>query len=163
MLLYKSSDLNCKRQRHDRLCHFVALPVLFVAGAALAGGRNLSARELNGTYRHRQSEIEVFAVGHHKVRVHFALVYEIGSPEGPSANMGDAAGEATIEGDTAVFQPEGSDHCRITLKFLRRGKLLVTQEGDDSECGFGQNVRADGVYRKISGGKPKFEPILGTG
>ena len=38
------------------------------------------------------------------------------------------------------------------MKF-KGGKLLVTQE---SSCGFGMNVTADGTYRKVSTRKPKF-------
>jgi hypothetical protein len=34
-----------------------------------------------------------------------------------------------IEGDTAIFKPDGAeDACKITLKFTS-GKLLVTQTG----------------------------------
>jgi hypothetical protein len=36
-----------------------------------------------------------------------------------------------------------------------RGKPKVEQQGE--ECGFGQNVRADGTFRKISSRKPKFD------
>jgi hypothetical protein len=84
-----------------------------------------------------------------------ALVYEFKSGEGPMANVGDASGEATIENDTAVFVPEETGDCKITMTFLPNGKLKVEQRGE--ECGFGHNVRADGTYRKISNRKPKFD------
>ena len=59
-----------------------------------------------------------------------------------------------IEGDTAIFKPEGAEEeCRITLKFTG-GKLVVMQTGI---CGFGNNVTAAGTYKKVSGKKPKFE------
>jgi hypothetical protein len=38
------------------------------------------------------------------------------------------------------------------MKFRER-KLIVEQEG---ECGFGQNVTANGTYKKVSSEKPKF-------
>jgi hypothetical protein len=61
---------------------------------------------------------------------------------------------ATIEGDTAIFKPEGAEEeCRITLKFTG-GKLVVAQTGI---CGFGHNVSAAGTYKKVSAKKPKFE------
>jgi hypothetical protein len=36
-------------------------------------------------------------------------------------------------------------------------KLKVEQAGSDADCGFGHNVYANGTYRKIKSGKPKFE------
>ena len=72
---------------------------------------------------------------------------------GPSANEGEGSGVATIEGDTAIFKPEGAEEeCQITLRFTG-GKLVVTQTGI---CGFGHNVSAAGTYRKVSARKPKF-------
>jgi hypothetical protein len=50
-----------------------------------------------------------------------------------------------IEGDTAIFKPDGAeDACKITLKFTS-GKLLVTQTGT---CGFGFNVTAEGSLQE---------------
>ena len=62
-------------------------------------------------------------------------------------NTGEGEGIAFIEGDTAIFKPDGAEEeCRITMKFTG-GKLVVTQEG---LCGFGHNVTAAGTYRKVS-------------
>ena len=62
------------------------------------------------------------------------------------ANEGEGSGVATIEGDTAIFKPEGAEEeCQITLKFTG-GKLVVTQTGI---CGFGHNVSAEGTYKKF--------------
>ena len=70
------------------------------------------------------------------------------------ANEGEGSGIATIEGDTAIFKPEGAEEeCQITLTFTA-GKLVVTQTGI---CGFGHNVSAEGTYKKVSFKKPKFE------
>ena len=81
------------------------------------------------------------------------LVYEYKTPQGPMANEGEGSGIATIEGDTAIFKPEGSEEeCQITLKFTG-SKLVVTQTGI---CGFGHNVSAEGTYKKVSSKKPKF-------
>ena len=69
------------------------------------------------------------------------------------ANTGEGQGIATIEGNTAVFKPEGAeDECQITLKFTH-GKLVVTQTG---VCGFGNRVTAEGTYKKVSTRKPDF-------
>src|SRR6266446_2563696 len=139
---------------------FVALLVLlvpaFFAPTATAGERSVTA-EANGTYRdvEGKSEIKILALGHGKLKVQLALVYEYKSGAGPVANVGDASGEATIENDVAVFVPEEAGDCKITMTFLPNGKLKVEQKGE--ECGFGHNVRADGTFRKISNRKPKFD------
>ncbi len=129
----------------------------FFAPTATAGERSVTAVEANGTYRdvEGKSEIKILALGHGKLKVQLALVYEYKSGAGPAANVGDASGEATIENDTAVFVPEEAGDCKITMTFLPNGKLKVEQQGE--ECGFGHNVRADGTFRKISNRKPKFD------
>jgi hypothetical protein len=64
------------------------------------------------------------------------------------------SGIATIEGDTAIFKPEGAEEeCQIMLRFTG-AKLVVRQPGI---CGFGRNVTAEGTYKRVSSTKPKFE------
>ena len=132
------------------------VPAFFVP-TATAGERSVTAAEANGTYRDVKgsSEIRILALGHGKLKVQLALVYEYESDAGPMANLGDASGEATIENDVAVFVPEGFGDCKITMTFLPNGKLKVEQRGE--QCGFGHNVRAEGTFRKISSRKPKFD------
>jgi hypothetical protein len=129
----------------------------FFTPTADAGERSVTAAEATGTYRDTKSnsEIRILALGHGKLKVQLALVYEFKSGEGPMANLGDASGEATIENDIAVFVPEGFGACKITMTFLPKSKLKVEQQGE--ECGFGHNVRADGTFRKISSQKPKLD------
>jgi len=128
----------------------------FPAPTANAGERSVTVAEATGTYRDAKSnsEIRVLALGHGKLKVQLALIYEFKSGEGPMANLGDASGEATIENDVAVFVPEGVGE-QITMTFLPNGKLKVEQQGE--QCGFGHNVRAEGTFRKISDRKPKFD------
>jgi hypothetical protein len=142
------------------LLRFLLLALLvpaFFASTADAGERSVAAAEATGTYRDAKSnsEIRILALGHGKLKVQLALVYEFKSAEGPMANLGDASGEATMENDVAVFVPEGAGDCKITMTFLPNGKLKVEQQGE--ECGFGHNVRAEGTFRKISNRKPKFD------
>jgi hypothetical protein len=129
----------------------------FFAPTVNAGERSVTAEEATGTYREAKSdsEIRILALGHGKLKVQLALIYEYQSPQGRMANLGDASGEATIENDIAVFVPEGAGDCKITMTFLPNGKLKVEQQGE--ECGFGHNVRAEGTFRKISDRKPKFD------
>src|SRR5216684_7329649 len=114
----------------------------------------VTAAQANGVYRYYKSEFRILALGHNKLKVEFNGIYmtRAGNP-----NMGEASGEASIEGNVATFIPPDTQSCKITIKFLP-GKLVVTQDGSDADCGFGHNVSATGAYRKIRSGKPKFQP-----
>jgi len=114
----------------------------------------VTAAQVNGVYRYYDSEFRILALGKGKLKVQFDGVYHTVSK---SVNTGYASGEAIIDGNIASFKPEDSERCEITLVFLPN-KLRVEQSGSDADCGFGHNVNATGVYRKIRGGKPKFEP-----
>ncbi len=119
----------------------------------------VTAAQVNGTWRRKDgSEFKILALGRQRLRVSFDGIYEYRLPDGaPTANIGFGEGVAFIEGDTATFNPIGDEEldCKITLRFAD-GKLLVSQEGG---CGFGHNVTADGVYRRVSAAKPKFDRI----
>lgn len=109
--------------------------------------------QINGVYRYYKSEFRVLALGRNKLKVQFDGIY---MTVAKSPNMGYASGEATIDGDVATFIPPDTHGCKITIRFLP-GKVIVNQDGDDATCGFGHNVYATGTFRKIRGGKPKFE------
>jgi hypothetical protein len=113
----------------------------------------VTAAQANGVYRYYRSEFRILALGHNKLKVQFDGIYMTVMK---MPNMGYAMGEATIEGNVATFKPPDFEQCKITLVFLP-GKLKVTQDGSDADCGFGHNVNATGTYRKIRSGKPKFE------
>jgi hypothetical protein len=114
---------------------------------------DVTATQVNGTWSSKTGTFKVWALGKQRLQVEFSGVYEFKSSAGPTANTGGGSGIAFIEGDTATFKPKESDEdCKITMKF-REGKLIVEQEGG---CGFGQNVTADGTYKKVSSEKPKF-------
>ena len=113
----------------------------------------VTAAQVNGVYRYYKSEFRVLALGHNKLKVQFDGIY---MTLAKSPNMGYAMGEATIEGNVAIFVPPDTQGCKITITFLP-GKIVVKQDGSDADCGFGHNVYATGTYRKIRSGKPKFE------
>lgn len=115
----------------------------------------VTARQANGVYSSYDNEIRILALGKNKLKVQFDGVYHTVSK---SVNTGYASGEATIEGNVAVLELREWGPCKITMVWLRNNRLKVTQDGNSPDCGFGNNVRADGTYRKIRGGKPKFEP-----
>jgi hypothetical protein len=125
----------------------------------------VSAAEVNGTFRYYFSgrfkgsynEVRILSVSKGRLRVSFDLLYPyVLSNNELTANMGTAEGTAEIVGDTAVYTSEEFGNCTITIKFVKPGTIRVSQEGNDSDCGFGHNVNADGTYRKASSAKPKF-------
>lgn len=137
----------------------LVLCFMSIAAANAQNRKSVSSAEVTGTFREQPSgsEFKISALGKGKLRVAFSGVYPYKTPAGEdTANMGEASGEAEIAGDTATFTPADTKQCTITLKFLTRGRLKVMQKGTDSECGFGANVSADGLYKKVSSKKPKF-------
>lgn len=129
---------------------------LSITGSGLAQRpKVVTAAQANGVYRSYDNEIRILALGHNKLKVQFDGVYHTISK---SVNTGYASGEATIDGKVALLELREWGPCKITMVFLGGNRLKVTQEGDSPDCGFGHNVNATGTYRKIRGGKPKFEP-----
>ena len=138
--------------------------LIYIGAVCLAGAsittshadsdKSVTAAQVNSSWKTKSGEFKIWALGKQRLQVEFSRVYEYQSPQGPSANVGEGSGIATIESDTAIFKPEGTeDECQITLTFTA-GKLIVTQTGI---CGFGHNVSAEGTYKKVSFKKPKFE------
>jgi hypothetical protein len=130
------------------------LPIVLFAISDAAASSEVTAAQVNGTWKMKNNEFKIWALGQQRLQIEFFGTYEYKSPAGPTANTGEGSGIAKIEGDTAIFKPEGAeDECQITLKFTG-GKLVVTETGI---CGFGHNVTAEGTYKKVSAKKPKFD------
>src|SRR5215475_2193662 len=138
--------------------HIFLATTIFTIATTIAHAQTpkvvVTATQVNGTYRYYDNEFRILALGKGKLKVQFDGVYHTVAK---SVNTGSASGEAMIDGNIATFKPEAGAPCEITLVFLRN-KLRVEQEGSDADCGFGHNVNATGIYRKIRSGKPKFEP-----
>ena len=125
-----------------------------LSAAQTARSTVVTASQVNGTWRNKSGEFKVWALGQQKLKVEFTGTYEHKTSAGVMANVGGGHGIARIEGDSAVFKPEGRGaDCQITLKFAE-GKLAVGQKG---LCDFGRGVSATGTYRKTSNRKPQFE------
>ena len=153
--------------------HFLILAILAftafgsVSVNAQTGRKSVSASEVNGTFRHSftgkkfkgsSSDIKIWALGGGKVKVGFDLIYPHLDGKGNlTANTGEGVGEATIIGDTAVYESKEFGPCKITIKFVTPGTISVDQDGTDANCGFGFNVTAGGTYKKVSSKKPKFD------
>ena len=133
------------------LCSLILPTQVFLLPQAYSS--DVTAAQANGTWRSKTGTFKVWALGKQRLQVEFFGVYEYKTSAGPMANTGEGSGIAFIEGDTATFKPDGSEEdCKITMKF-REGKLRVEQEGG---CGFGLNVTANGTYKKVSSGRPRF-------
>jgi hypothetical protein len=148
------------------LCAVILLGFAGICAKGQTSRNSVPASEVNGTfrmyfkgkYRGSSSEIKIWALGHNKLQVAFDPIYPFTDGQGElSANMGMADGVVPIKGDRAVYTSNQFGDCTITIKFLRPGTIKVTQNGTDSDCGFGHNVSADGTYKKVSSKKPKFE------
>src|SRR5947207_2045736 len=118
--------------------------------------RVVTAAQINGVYKSRGNDFRVLALGHNRLRVQFngEWMTRYGYP-----NIGEAIGEATIDGNVATFVPGDTKNCKITMTFVPPNKMVVTQNGSDAECGFGHNVMADGTYHRVKPGRPKWIPI----
>jgi len=116
----------------------------------------VTAAQINGVYKSDRNDFRVLALGHRKLKVQFNGEW---MTHGGYPNIGEAIGEATIDGNIATFIPGEMTKCKITMTFLPNNKLVVQQEGLDAECGFGHNVMATGTYRRVKAGQPRFIPI----
>ncbi len=141
------------------------LTAAVVVGAAQKSRPSVTAAEVNGTfkmnfrgkYKKMSNEIKILALGGGKIRFAMDLIYPYTLKRGEiSVNMGGLDGEASIVGDTAVYESEEFGKCKITFKFVKPGSVKVVEDGTDAGCGFGHNVTAAGNYRKASSRKPTF-------
>ena len=157
--------------RKPVFCLIFAFAVMLTASTfvvAQTSRKSVSAAEVNGTFRSDfagkfkdfSNEAKILALGGGKLRIAFSLIYPIELPNGEkTANLGELEGEASIKGDTAIYQSDEFGPCKITIKFVRAGTIKVTQEGSDADCGFGHNVFSSGTYKKVSSKKPTFESV----
>jgi hypothetical protein len=132
----------------------LCLAAVSIVTARADRNKSVTAAQVNSTWKTKSGEFKIWALGQQRLQIEFSSVYEYKTPQRPSANEGEGSGIATIEGDTAIFKPEGAEEeCRITLKFTG-SKLVITQTGI---CGFGHKVTAAGTYKRVTAEKPKFD------
>ena len=114
------------------------------------------SRNVTGTYRNRWSEFKIQALGVNRLHVRFDGTYQYKVNGEMTANLGTGEGMTKLNGNVAIFVPQGTTSCSISLTFVGQ-KLIAKQTGSDADCGFGHNVTADGTYIKRSSRPPKFD------
>jgi hypothetical protein len=147
---------------------FLIVAILMSAcfvGNCFGQRKSVSAAEVNGSFKMNytgkakdfSNQIDILAIGSGEIKISFSLVHPHWNANGESMeNYGTAEGTANITGDTAVYKNDEFGPCKITIKFVKPGLIKVTQNGDPSDCGFGGDVFATGIYKKVSSKKPKI-------
>lgn len=131
------------------------------AGEAPAQRAAVSVAEVTGTFStggETANTLKIAALGGGKLRVAFSLAYLWKNSAGEwMANTGEPSGIALIKADEAVLDLSENDRqCKITIKFVKPGKVEVSEGDDCAGIVGGMNVTSAGTYKKIRSAKPKF-------
>jgi hypothetical protein len=133
------------------------LLVVFAASICTAQAQSTakSVASVTGQYRLTKEEfrnrLEVQQLAGGKIKFHLlALWVSHNNPD--NIHNGELQGIAKLEKGVAIYDQDG---CKIKIEFFPH-RAHVTQL-EDSGCGFGANVTAEGTYRKLNSKKPKFD------
>lgn len=74
---------------------------------------------------------------------------------GPSFNSGFVGGEMKFNGRIGTFQSTEFGRCRIVFEFHEK-EVVIREDTDTCDCGFGYGVTANGIYRLKTHRMPKF-------
>jgi hypothetical protein len=114
-----------------------------------------SPASVAGTYKDVSNGFEIVEAADHQVAIDFTGYWPNIRPSQmkkygvETLNVGGFQQTVPLRNNVAIVKLEFTDDpCIITIRFLR-GRLKVTQEGASNDCGFGFNVEANGVYRKM--------------
>ncbi len=134
---------------------FLAMPA---AGAGKGGPRApKKSVSLTGTYAtkwHKGAGGTLLVKQLSPNQIEFELECNRGAP---SYSSGFAHATIDVREGVAVYRTtEFTGPCELKFE-LRRGAVVVSQTGSDSDCGFGHGVACGGAYRLKSRKPPKFE------
>jgi hypothetical protein len=106
---------------------------------------------ITGTYTYElpnnvgSGEIKIYPSDEGTAR--FAIMV-VGPP--PAHNQGMMEGTAPFEGNVlTITNTDFGGQCVIQMTFTDAEVVVKTLSGDSPDCGFGNNVRADGTYRLV--------------
>jgi hypothetical protein len=114
-----------------------------------------AVKNVTGHYRLTKGEfrnrLDVQQLQGGKIKFHLlALWVSYNNPD--NIHNGELQGIATLEKGVAIYDQDG---CKIKIEFFPN-RVRVAQL-DDTGCGFGANVTADGSYRKLDSKRPKLD------
>jgi hypothetical protein len=141
----------------------LALPVMTLAQQKpSAVKKTAQPSSITGTYKYIMNTLAVRELPEHKVLLDFAGYY----PNVPSSQRRRFGADTYNVGTFRETVPLKNGEATVTLKFTHypcaiqikffRNKLRITQEGTSNDCGFGFNVEAGGVYKKVSNRAPNI-------
>jgi hypothetical protein len=143
--------MHTRKFKYSLMC--VALLSAFALNASTSRAQSsqvvLRYKDVVGTYKADGSVFSIDRAPQGRLKIEFQGVYEYSTGRGRMANLGSAYGTAKLIGNTALFTPRETTGCTIKLVFKPR-KLIVTQSGNDTDCGFGHNVNASDTYKLTS-------------
>lgn len=125
----------------------------WLSGARADDGVPITAARANGSYKSFDNEIDILTLKNGTLKVQFDLTNKYVGPMGPTAATGASLGEARLVKDTAIYFKNEFAPCRISIKFLPKNQLEVT-ELESGGCTFGARTSAAGIYRKLKSGVP---------
>jgi hypothetical protein len=111
-------------------------------------------KNVTGHYRLTKEEfrnrLDVKQLGDAKIKFHLlALWVSYNIPE--NIHNGELQGIVTLANGVALYDQDG---CKLKFEFFSK-RVRITQL-DDAGCGFGANVTAAGIYRKLDRKTPKI-------
>src|SRR6267378_1212758 len=77
-------------------------PLVVTRKGTRPNGRVVTSAQVNGLYRYGRNDFRILVLGHHKLKVQFNGEW---MTRGGYPNIGEAIGEADIEGNVATFIP----------------------------------------------------------
>ena len=136
------------------------LELLDIAGGSTTTGEGELG--VTGTYAYElpneagSGELEVLDNGDNTIRYNLMVV-----GHAPAYNQGFMEGTAPLNGGVAtITTTEYGGKCTITLTFTEDKIIAKTLYGSSAECGFGNNVYADGTYDRTNDINP-FPAVAG--
>jgi hypothetical protein len=123
------------REIRLRMVWALCLTAASIVTIRAANDTGVTAAQVNGIWATPVCEFKIWALDHHHLRVEFSVAAEHKGEPGPMANAGDGHGIAAIQGNTAIFKPDGANaDCRIALKFKRQNPVIT----QTTRCDFGK-------------------------
>jgi hypothetical protein len=117
---------------------------------------NAAPISLTGTYRYGESTLSIVQSAPDQIQFDLLAAWRQGRGEG-QLNTGTACGKLKLDGMKAIYKNSTYGDCEIDMSFLP-GKANLVQNGSSDACGFGFNVEATGLYRKVSSKPPQLDP-----